>query len=88
MHDAISWLRAVAAATTGATLLAMDRSTTEDLLHRVNNLLSTITTQVEVAAVLGTLEAHQDALRMIAESANKTHEEVRRFRSGGDVTAQ
>lgn len=75
-------------ATSAATLLPMERSTTEDLLHRVNNLLSTIATQVEVTVALGTLEAHQDALRMIAESANKTHEEVQRFRSGEDVKAQ
>lgn len=66
----------------------MERSTTEDLLHRVNNLLSTIATQVEVANALGTQEAHQEALRMIAESAQKTHHEVRRFRSSSDFKAQ
>jgi len=65
----------------------MARSSTDDLLHRVNNLLSTIVTQAEVAAALGTLQAHQQALRTIAESAERTHDEVRRFRSGGDLTA-
>jgi hypothetical protein len=56
----------------------------DDLLHRLNNLLGAIAMQGEVAAAVGTLEAHQQALRIISESAERMHEEVKRFRQGGD----
>lgn len=55
----------------------------EDLAHRVNNLLGTIEVQLEVARLDGTLAAHQEALRHIAESAARTRDELRRLRAGG-----
>jgi hypothetical protein len=58
----------------------------DELLHRVNNLLGTIQTQVEVARETGTFEACRDALRMIAESASRTQAMVQRFRAGGPLT--
>lgn len=59
-----------------------------DLLHRVNNLLGTIATQCEVAAAAGTLAAHRSALRLIAESAQRTELEVRRLRRDDDLTSR
>lgn len=55
----------------------MARSPFEDLVHRINNLLGTIEIQAEVARTDGTLAAHQDALRLIVESARRTQDEVR-----------
>jgi hypothetical protein len=52
----------------------------DDLLHRVNNLLGTIQLQAEVAKATGTLAAAQQALALIVESAQRTQDEVRRFR--------
>ena len=49
----------------------MARAPIDDLLHRINNLLGTI----QLACL--------DALRLIAESAERTREEVQRFRNGG-----
>ncbi len=55
----------------------MARSPFEDLVHRINNLLGTIEIQAEVARTDGALEAHQEALRLIVESARRTQDEVR-----------
>jgi hypothetical protein len=55
----------------------MARTPFEDLVHRINNLLGTIEIQAEVARIDGTLEGHEEALRTIVASAQKTHEEVR-----------
>ena len=52
----------------------------EDLLHRVNNLLAVIQTQVEVARVLGTETSQREALVAIEAAAVRTHRDVRRFR--------
>jgi len=57
----------------------------QDLLHRVNNLLGTIMTQVEVARIAGTADACQQALRSIADSAQRTQAEVQRFRAGSQL---
>lgn len=58
-----------------------DRTPLDDLLHRVNNLLGTIQLQAEVAKTTATLEAAQKALALIVESAQRTQDEVRRFRA-------
>lgn len=52
----------------------------DELVHRVNNLLGTIEVQVEVAALEGSLAAHQEALRHIVDSARRTRDEIRRLR--------
>jgi len=59
------------------------RSALDDLLHRVNNLLGTIAMQCEVARTLDTHEACRQALQLIQESAQRTAEQVREFRSLG-----
>lgn len=61
----------------------MLRTPAEDLLHRVNNLLGTIQMQVAAARAVGTAAAMTDALRLIQEAANRTAEEVQRFRRSG-----
>ena len=66
----------------------MARESIDELLHRINNLLSTISTQAEVASVTGTLAAHQQALRTIVESAERTHDQVRRFRRERGLTTR
>lgn len=58
----------------------MTRSPFDELVHRVNNLLGTIEVQVEVAGLEGSLAAHREALRHIAESARRTRDEIRRLR--------
>ena len=58
----------------------MPRSPFADLVHRVNNLLSTIEIQIEVAKAEGTLAAHARAFLVIGDSARRTHEEVRLLR--------
>jgi hypothetical protein len=55
----------------------------DDLLHRVNNLLGTIQVQVAAAAAVGTKDASDKALQLIAAAAERTHEEVQRFRRAG-----
>ena len=57
----------------------------DDLLHRVNNLLGTIQVQVAAAKAVGTAEALEQALRLIAAAADRTHGEVQRFRRGGSA---
>jgi signal transduction histidine kinase len=52
----------------------------EDVLHRVNNLLAVIQTQVEVARALHTEAAQQAALETIEASAQRTARDVRQFR--------
>jgi hypothetical protein len=61
----------------------MARAPIDDLLHRINNLLGTIQLQVAAANALDDKKACLDALRLIAESAERTREEVERFRNGG-----
>ncbi|MGE3173713.1 MAG: hypothetical protein AB7O97_13900 [Planctomycetota bacterium] len=61
----------------------MARAPIDDLLHRVNNLLGTIELQAAAAGAAGTQDAHEQALRRIVESAQRTADEVRRFRAGG-----
>lgn len=65
----------------------MPRAPIDDLLHRVNNLLGTIELQVAAASAVDTKAAMQDALRLIAESAQRTTAEVQRFRAGGGGAA-
>ncbi|MFO1076833.1 MAG: hypothetical protein U1E73_03805 [Planctomycetota bacterium] len=48
----------------------------EALVHRVNNLLSTIDLQSEVARAEGSLAAHVEALAHITESAARTRAEL------------
>ena len=67
-----------------------ERSRFDDLAHQVNNLLATIEIQGEVARTVATEEAYRDALRLIAESAERTREHVERLRGtspsgGGDA---
>lgn len=64
----------------------MSRAPVDELVHQLNNLLGTIQTQVEVADMVGTHAACQEALRRIAESAARTHATVQRFRAGRDLT--
>ena len=64
---------------------AMAKTQIEELLHRINNLLGTIQLQVEVARTLGTHVACVEALRLIADSATRTDEAVRRLRTGLDL---
>jgi hypothetical protein len=65
----------------------MVRAPIDDLIHRLNNLLGTIELQAAVARHKNDLEGCLEALRLITESADRTREEVQRFRnSGGDVT--
>ena len=52
----------------------------EDLLHRVNNLLAVIQTQVDVARALGTEAAQRAALESIEAAALRTGRDVRQFR--------
>jgi len=59
----------------------MARAPIDDLLHRINNLLGTIQLQVAAATALDDKKACLDALRLIAESAERTRDEVQRFRS-------
>ena len=67
----------------------MPASPIEDLLHRLNNLLGTIQLQGDVARTLGTHAACQEALRLIAESAARTQQELQRFRrTGGGLTGR
>lgn len=61
----------------------MGRAPIDDLLHRVNNLLGTIQLQVAAARALDDKQSCLEALRLIADSAERTREEVQRFRSGG-----
>ncbi len=61
----------------------MARAPIDDLLHRVNNLLGTVELQVAAANAVDTKAAMQTALRLIAESARRTADEVQRFRAGG-----
>lgn len=51
-----------------------------ELVHQVNNLLSVIQTQRDVAEAVGTEKAAREALRMIAEAAERLAPEVRAFR--------
>lgn len=64
----------------------MARSPFDELVHRINNLLGTIQVQAELARAVGTLDAHAAALRLIAESATRTHEDVQRLRSAATGT--
>lgn len=59
----------------------MSRSSFENLVHCVNNLLGTIQMQTDVARALGTLQAHVEALRMIEESGRRAQSEVQRLRA-------
>lgn len=60
----------------------MGRAPIDELLHRVNNLLGTIQLQVAAATALDDKKACLEALRLIAESAERTRDEVQRFRAG------
>lgn len=59
----------------------MGRAPIDDLLHRVNNLLGVIQLQAAAAQAVGTPQACLDALRLIRESADRTQQEVARFRA-------
>lgn len=58
----------------------MARPPFDELVHRINNLLGTIQVQAELARAVGTLDAHATALRLILESAARTHDDVQRLR--------
>lgn len=62
--------------------MSAGRTPVDDLLHRINNLLGTIQLQCEAARVDGGLQAAQQALRLIEESAARTSKEVQSFRQG------
>ena len=57
-----------------------DRSRFDELAHQVNNLLATIEIQAEVARSVASQQACEDALRLIADSAQRTREHVERLR--------
>ena len=59
----------------------------EDLLHRVNNLLAVIQTQVEVARITGTEVGQRAALEAIEAAGARTGRDVRQFREGRERTA-
>lgn len=61
----------------------MGRAPIDDLLHRVNNLLGVIQLQAAAAQAVGTKEACLEALRLVRESADRTQQEVARFRAAG-----
>jgi hypothetical protein len=65
----------------------MHRACFDELVHRVNNLLGTIQVQAEVARSLGDLPAHQEALRLIEASAERTKAEVRSLQARIQGTA-
>lgn len=52
-----------------------------ELIHKVNNLLAVIHTQVAVAKVAGTPEAAREALAQIERAATTTGEVVKRARA-------
>lgn len=58
----------------------MTRTPFDELVHRLNNLLGTIEIQAELAASEGSLAAHQQALRLIVDSARRTQDDVKRLR--------
>jgi signal transduction histidine kinase len=62
----------------------MTRTPFDDLVHRVNNLLATISIQAELARGDGTLAAFTQALASIAEAAERTGTEVQRLRQRAD----
>lgn len=59
----------------------MTRTPFDELVHRLNNLLGTIEIQAELAASEGSLVAHQQALRLIVDSARRTQDDVKRLRN-------
>lgn len=59
----------------------MTRSPFDDLVHRVNNLLSTIEIQGAVAEADGSLPAYIAAMAQIAQSARRTQQEVAALRA-------
>lgn len=64
-----------------------DSQRTDDILHRVNNLLGTIEIQSEVARTIGTTEALTEAIDHIVESARRTRAELDELRAArGDGT--
>jgi len=66
----------------------MTRTPFDELVHRLNNLLSTIELQAELASSDGSLAAHQEALGHIVESARRTQQDLARLRAQrGDGTA-
>lgn len=79
---------ATAAGTPGASLSGpMTRTPFDELVHRLNNLLSTIELQAELASSDGSLAAHQEALGQIVESARRTQQDLARLRAQrGDGT--
>ena len=58
----------------------MSEDRTRQLLHQVNNLLAVIRVQVEASRALGTPASASTALETILRAADRTEEEVRRFR--------
>jgi hypothetical protein len=60
---------------------AMTRTPFDELAHRVNNLLGTITIQAELARGDGSLAAYEEALTRIVESATRTQQELQRLRA-------
>jgi len=66
----------------------MTRTPFDELVHRLNNLLSTIELQAELASSDGSLAAHREALGHIVESARRTQQDLARLRAQrGDGTA-
>jgi hypothetical protein len=61
-----------------------DSTRTEDILHRVNNLLGTIEIQAEVARTIGSTDALLEAIAHIVESARRTRAELDALRASGE----
>lgn len=98
-HQRIGLLHAAAAPSTlrtGRTVVGpagaslpqpMTRTPFDELVHRLNNLLSTIELQAELASSDGSLAAHREALGHIVESARRTQQDLARLRAQrGDGT--
>ncbi len=71
--------RSCAESSRGITVL-MSTDHAAELVHKVNNLLAVVHTQVSVSRTVATAEAARDALEIIERCAKETGEAVRRYR--------
>ncbi len=62
----------------------MTKDHTSELIHKVNNLLAVIHTQVGVSRAAESFEVARDALEMIDRCAEETGKTVRRVREAAD----
>lgn len=58
----------------------MDETVARDVIHKVNNLLAVIHTQVAMARAAGTLDGHVRALASIEATALSTRDVLRKAR--------